>query len=132
GPASAIMNADKSDITEFGKRIRPEQFVGLLVLESRAVVNTATTKFVLEGMYKTGGTALDIIDERGLSQISDTHELEDTVSKVIEDNPQAVADYKAGKESALKFLVGQVMKATRGRANPQLVNGLLKKKLEGE
>jgi len=64
-----------------------------------------------------------------LSQISDTQELEKIVSEVINSNAQPVADFRAGKETALKFLVGQVMKATRGQANPQLVNEVLKKKL---
>jgi aspartyl-tRNA(Asn)/glutamyl-tRNA(Gln) amidotransferase subunit B len=83
-------------------------------------------------MFNTGKSADDIVRENGLSQISDTQELERVVSRVIQVNTQAVADFRAGKESALKFLVGQVMKATKGRANPQLVQELLKKKLGGE
>ncbi len=83
-------------------------------------------------MYKTGNDATDIISQRGLSQISDAQKIETAVVEVITANAQAVADYKAGKEQALKFLVGQVMKATKGRANPQLVNELLRKKLERE
>ena len=74
-------------------------------------------------------SAAEIIKERGLSQISDTGELEKIVAEVINSNIQPVADYHAGKETALKFLVGQVMKATKGRANPQLVNDMLKQKL---
>ncbi|MDI6814969.1 MAG: hypothetical protein QMC90_02650, partial [Dehalococcoidales bacterium] len=70
--------------------------------------------------------------QRGLSQISDTQEVKKVVSQVITANAQAVADYKAGKTQSLTFLVGQVMRATRGRANPKLVNELLKKKLEEE
>ena len=80
-------------------------------------------------MFNTGKSAAEIIKERGLSQISDTRQLEDTVIEVINSNVKAVADFKSGKESALKFLVGQVMKATKGRANPALVNELLKKRL---
>ena len=82
-------------------------------------------------MFNSGKTAGEIIDEKGLSQISDTAELEKIVSEVINSNAQPVADYRAGKETALKFLVGQVMKATRGQANPQLVNEVLKKALDG-
>ena len=74
--------------------------------------------------------ARDIVSERGLSQISDTEAIEKEVVAVINGSAQAVADYKAGKMQSLKFLVGQVMKATRGRANPKLVNELLKKRLE--
>jgi len=80
-------------------------------------------------MFKTARKAADIIAEKGLSQISDTGELEKIVAEVIKSNIQPVADYHAGKETAFKFLVGQVMKATRGRANPQLVNDMLKQKL---
>ncbi len=95
-------------------------------------VTTATAKSVLEEMFNTGKSADDIVREKGLSQISDTGAIEQAVVQVINSNPQAVSDYRAGKETAIKFLVGQVMKATRGRANPQMVNELLKKKLAGE
>jgi len=84
---------------------------------------------VLEKMYREAKSAAEIIESEGLSQISDTRQLEDTVIEVINSNVKAVADFKSGKESALKFLVGQVMKATKGRANPALVNEILKKKL---
>ena len=80
-------------------------------------------------MFKTGKSADEIINEQGLSQISDTRQLEEAVIEVINSNAQPVADYRAGKEQALKFLVGQVMKATKGRANPKLVNEVLKQKL---
>jgi aspartyl-tRNA(Asn)/glutamyl-tRNA(Gln) amidotransferase subunit B len=83
-------------------------------------------------MFQTGKDPDRIIAEQGLSQISDTHEIEETISQVIAENPRALADFRAGKETALKFLVGQVMKATRGRANPKLANELLRKKLEAE
>ena len=80
-------------------------------------------------MFNTGKSAGDIVAQKGLSQISDSSELEKMAEKVIVDNPQAVADFHAGKETALKFLVGQLMKATRGRANPQIATQLLKNKL---
>ena len=80
-------------------------------------------------MFETGKTPEEIIRERGLSQISDTGQLEKVVEEVLNSNTQAVADFKAGRETAVKFLVGQVMRATKGRANPQLVNEVLKEKL---
>jgi aspartyl-tRNA(Asn)/glutamyl-tRNA(Gln) amidotransferase subunit B len=132
GPVSRILNANNIDISEFRKRVRPEQFVKLLVLETQASTTLTTAKYVLEQVFKTGKDPADIIDEQGLSQISDTGAIEQAVVQVINSNPQAVSDYRAGKETAIKFLVGQVMKATRGRANPQMVNELLKKKLAGE
>ena len=115
-----------------GKKISPDQLYSLIRLIESGVVSGPSAKEVFEEMFNSARAAQDIIDERGLSQISDTQELEDAVSQAIEANAPAVADFKAGKESALKFLVGQVMKATRGRANPQLVNELMKAKLEGE
>jgi aspartyl-tRNA(Asn)/glutamyl-tRNA(Gln) amidotransferase subunit B len=130
GEASRIINANNINIDDFKKKISP-QMLSSLILSSHQVINIATAKSVLEEMFNTGKPAEEIIRERGLGQISDTQELEKIVLQVINSNEQPVADYRAGKETALKFLVGQVMKATRGRANPQLVNEVLKKKLNG-
>jgi aspartyl-tRNA(Asn)/glutamyl-tRNA(Gln) amidotransferase subunit B len=132
GEISRIMNARNIDMSEFKKKVTPEKLARLSVLESGAVINTATAKSVLEEMFNTGKDPDRIIAEQGLSQISDTSEIEETISQVIADNPRALADFQAGKEAALRFLVGQVMKATRGRANPKLANDLLKKKIEAE
>jgi len=85
---------------------------------------------VLEEMYNTGRDAETIIKEKGLGQISDTQEVREVISQIIKANAQAVADYRAGKSQAIKFLVGQVMKATRGRANPNLASKLLKEELK--
>jgi aspartyl-tRNA(Asn)/glutamyl-tRNA(Gln) amidotransferase subunit B len=130
GEVSRIMNAGNIDIIEFSSRVSPERLVNLTVLNSQGLINEATAKSVLEEMYKTGQDADSIITQQGLGQISDTDELKSMINQVVDDNPKALADLKAGKEQALKFLVGQVMKATRGRANPQLVNELLNRKLE--
>ena len=129
GEVSGILNANNIDITEFRSRLPPRNFVFLLNQQQQGIVNSTTGKTVLEEMFQTGKTADLIIKEKGLLQISDTRQLEETVMQVIHSNAQAVADYGAGKEAALKFLVGQVMKATKGRANPTLVNGVLKQKL---
>jgi len=129
GEVSRIINANNIDIVDFREKVSPEQLGRLSALNSQAVVNTSTAKFVLEEMFKTRKDADEIIAQQGLSQISDTRQLEETVSQVITANIQAVADYRAGKEQALKFLVGQVMKTTRGRAEPKRVNELLKEKL---
>ncbi len=130
GEVSRIMNANNIEIDGFRARISPEWLVELLVLDSQGDVSTATAKSALEEMFNTGGQAADIIAQRGLSQISDTEAIEREVMAAIRNNAQAVADYRAGKKQSLKFLVGQVMRATRGRANPRLVNELLEKKLE--
>ncbi|MFA5308284.1 MAG: Asp-tRNA(Asn)/Glu-tRNA(Gln) amidotransferase subunit GatB [Dehalococcoidales bacterium] len=128
GEVSRITSANDIDITAFRAKVPPDRLAALIV-SAHGAINTATAKTVLEEMFKSGQAAADIIKERGVSQISDTGELEKIVADVINSNVQPVADFKAGKETALKFLVGQVMKASKGRANPQLVNEVLRRKL---
>ncbi len=129
GEVSRIMNANNIEVVEFKEQVSMDKLAGLITLIEDNIINTATAKSVLGKMYETASDAMSIIEEKGLSQISDTQELEKIVAEVINSNVQPVADYKAGKEMALKFLIGQVMKATKGRANPQLVNEVLKQKL---
>jgi aspartyl-tRNA(Asn)/glutamyl-tRNA(Gln) amidotransferase subunit B len=128
GEVTRILNANNIDVESFKEKISPEKLVSL-IQSSHGKINAATAKSVLEQMFSTGQSADEIIKKSGASQISDTGELEKIASEVIQSNSQPVADYKAGKEAAFKFLVGQVMKASKGRANPQLVNEVLKKKL---
>lgn len=92
-------------------------------------INNNAGKKVLREMFETGKKPLDIIKEKGLVQISDSSEIEELVDKVLSENPQSIDDFKAGKDRALGFLVGQVMKASRGKANPQIVNEMLVEKL---
>ncbi len=131
GEVSRIMNTNNyTDISEFRQRVRPEQLWLLISNVDSAAINMATAKSVLEEMFRTSKSALDIIAQQGLSQISDTEVIAAATTQVISANPRPVADYRAGKIPALKFLVGQVMKATRGRADPKVVNELLEKKLK--
>ena len=130
GEFSRLLNATNTEIGD--SKVSPEQLAELLDLVQRNSISGASAKVVFEEMFNTGKQASQIIAEQGLSQISDSREIEQAVMAAINSNPQPVADFKAGKEQALKFLVGQVMKVTRGRANPQLVNELLKKKLGEE
>lgn len=130
GEASRIMNAKNINVNEFRKMVSPRRLCQLLHLIPTGAVSSTSAKSVLEEMFETGKSAEEIINEKGLRQISDTSEIEETVIEVINANAKPVADYIAGKEQALKFLVGQVMKVTKGRANPALVNELLKKKLD--
>jgi len=129
GEVSRIMNARNIDINEFRKKVSPERLVQLVASTYDGVVSITGAKPVFEEMSSTGMSADQIITQQGLGQISDTRQLEETVMEVINSNVQPVADYRAGKETALKFLVGQVMRATGGRANPKLVNEVLKQKL---
>jgi aspartyl-tRNA(Asn)/glutamyl-tRNA(Gln) amidotransferase subunit B len=86
-------------------------------------------KAVLEKMVGTGKTASEIIEAEGLKQVSDEGTLEKVIDEVLGNSPEQVAQFKAGKQQVLGFLVGQVMKASGGKANPGKVNELLKKKL---
>jgi aspartyl-tRNA(Asn)/glutamyl-tRNA(Gln) amidotransferase subunit B len=130
GEASRIMNANNIDINEFRVKVNPEQLCELLDLTHKGSISSASAKLIFEEMFNTGKQAADIFHQQGLSQISDTGAIEAEVIAVINSNKQAVADYKVGKTQALKFLVGQVMKTTKGRANPKLVSELMKKKIE--
>jgi aspartyl-tRNA(Asn)/glutamyl-tRNA(Gln) amidotransferase subunit B len=113
-------------------KITPEQLCRLLEMIDKDAINGPSAKQVFEEMFNTGNNVNDIVSKLGLSQISDTGALEATVAEVIAANPQAVADFKGGKAQSITFLIGQVMKATRGRANPKLVDEILKNKLERE
>jgi aspartyl-tRNA(Asn)/glutamyl-tRNA(Gln) amidotransferase subunit B len=89
-------------------------------------------KGVFEEMFDSGKPASQIVKEKGLSQITDVDQIGGVVTEVLDSNPEAVADFSRGKEQALTFLVGQVMKVTRGRANPAMVNKLLKEQLQAK
>ncbi|MDO8715349.1 MAG: Asp-tRNA(Asn)/Glu-tRNA(Gln) amidotransferase subunit GatB [Dehalococcoidales bacterium] len=132
GSVSHIMNVNNIDISEFRKKVSPKQFVALLLLATQASTTLNTAKYVLEQVFNTGKDPADIIAEQGLTQISDSGELEKVAAEVIQANAPAVADYKGGKTQSLTFLVGQVMRATKGRANPKVVTEVLKKNLGGE
>jgi len=101
----------------------------MLKMIDDGTISGKIAKEVFRDMFDTGKDPEAIVKEKGLTQISDEGELEKIARKVIEANPKSVEDYKKGKEKALGFLVGQVMKETRGKANPQLVNKILKELL---
>ncbi|NYE57009.1 Asp-tRNA(Asn)/Glu-tRNA(Gln) amidotransferase subunit GatB [Carboxydothermus ferrireducens] len=122
-----LLNAAGKEITECP--IKPEQITRMLELLDNGTISGKIAKTVFEEMFSTGKDPEVIVKEKGLVQITDLGELEAVVDKVIAANPKAVEDYKNGKEKALGFLVGQIMKETRGRANPEAVNQLLRDKL---
>ncbi len=111
-------------------KIAPAQIPHLIALVNAGTISNTIAKTVFEEMYATGRDARAIIAEKGLAQISDRGALVGIVEKVLADNPKQVADYIAGKEAIAKFLVGQVMKATKGQGNPALVNALVIEKLK--
>jgi aspartyl-tRNA(Asn)/glutamyl-tRNA(Gln) amidotransferase subunit B len=109
--------------------VPPERLAALIARVESGAITGATGKKVFAAMFGTGKSAEEIIAAEGLSQIQDTGEIERVAREVIEKNPDNVAKYRAGNEGVFKFFVGQVMRATRGQANPQLVNDTLKKLL---
>jgi len=109
--------------------VTPPQTAELIRLVEQRAITANAAKEVLAEMFASGRAAHEIIEERGLAQIQDQDELQAVITRVLAENPSGVADFAAGKTQALKFLVGQVMKATRGRANPQAVNDILRKRL---
>lgn len=112
-----------------GTRATPKHLVELLDLLDQGAINQTTAKQIFEEVVLGGVSPRALVMERELIQISDTRELERAIAEAIAANPQAVADYRAGKIQAMGFLTGQVMKATRGKANPALVNEILKRDL---
>jgi aspartyl-tRNA(Asn)/glutamyl-tRNA(Gln) amidotransferase subunit B len=130
GEINRLLNASNGDIKDI--KVTPEELCHLIDLVQKGNINGTSAKTVLEEMFNSGRPADEIIKQRGLSQITDTGEIEAAIEQIIAANPQPVSDYKAGKTQAIKFLVGQVMKATRGRANANLAQELLQKKIEGK
>ncbi len=111
-------------------RITAPQLAGLIALVDRGAISGSAAKDVFQKMYESGRTAEDIVAADGLSQISDAGALLATVQGVLGANAETVAQYRAGRTKAFGFLVGQVMKATRGQGNPQVINELLRRELE--
>jgi len=109
--------------------VTPESLVGMIKLMDSGTISGTIGKIVIEEMVATGRPAEAIVAEKGLVQISDVGELQQIIGTVLEQHSKPVADYRGGNERTFGFLVGQVMKATKGKANPKLVNELLHKML---
>lgn len=118
-----MMNEKEIEISEC--KISSQDLANLIKLIDKGVISSKIAKQVFEEMFETGKDPEEIVKEKGLVQISDESAIKEMVEKVVEKNPQSVADFKAGKDRALGFLVGQIMKETKGKANPQIVNKLL-------
>lgn len=127
GELMAHLNEAGQEIAD--TKISPQSLGKLIDLIDKGTISTKIAKTVFEDMFASGDDPESVIQAKGLVQISDESELAKIVEDVIANNPQSVADYQAGKEKALGALVGQVMKATKGKANPQIVNKLLLERL---
>ena len=122
-------NTDLKNLSD--SPVKPKMLADMIALVEKGTISGKIAKTVMEEMCTTGRTPQAIIQEKGLVQISNVDEIEIIVSKVIEENPKTVEQYRQGKTGNFGFFVGQVMKATGGRANPQTVNDVLKKRLAG-
>ena len=122
-------NTDLKNLSD--SLVKPNMLADMISLVEKGTISGKIAKTVMEEMCTTGRTPEAIIQEKGLVQISNVDEIEIIVSKVIEENPKTVEQYRQGKTGNFGFFVGQVMRATGGRANPQTVNDVLKKRLAG-
>ncbi|MFQ5856940.1 MAG: Asp-tRNA(Asn)/Glu-tRNA(Gln) amidotransferase subunit GatB [Anaerolineae bacterium] len=127
GELFRVLNDTGTPIEE--SPVEPEVLADLLHIVDRGVISVSKARDVFQTMVETGKGAQDIVEERGLRQISDEDKLLSVIDGVIRENPQPVEDYLNGKETAITFLIGQVMRATRGQANPSMVRPLLERRL---
>jgi aspartyl-tRNA(Asn)/glutamyl-tRNA(Gln) amidotransferase subunit B len=112
--------------------VSPEELGALVLAVRDGVISGKQGKDVLVEMFRTGKGARQVIEEQGLSQVSDPEEIGRIVADVLAANPRQVEAYRAGKEALFAFFIGQVMKATKGKANPKVVNEVLEEKLKAE
>lgn len=129
-----IITELRKHLTEHGHSIKdieitPENYAELICFVASGKINSSAAQVVLAQMYKTGGDPSQIIEEKNLAQVSDEGELLKIIDEIVAKNQKSAEDYKNGKENALKFLIGQTMAATKGKANPQIVQKMLVDKL---
>jgi len=127
GDLMRLMNEESCDIEQLS--FTPAQLVEMLKLIEDGTISGKIAKEVFEDMFRTGKNPGDIVKDKGLVQISDTGELERAVDEILAKSPNEVERYRAGDEKLMGFFVGQIMKATKGKANPKMLNDLLKQKL---
>jgi len=128
GELIRYLNEEKIEIKD--SPISPEKLVEMLKLIDDGVISGKIAKNVFEKMFKTGKGASQIVKESGITQITDKGKLFEVIDKVINENPKSIEDFNQGKEKALNYLVGQVMRYTKGRAKPDFVFGVLKKRIK--
>ncbi len=127
GDIMSYLNEKNIPVTQL--KLTPENLTGLLKMIESGKISGKMAKEVLTESLETGANPADVVVKKGLSQISDTGKLDEIVKSVLAKNEKSVADYKSGKKNALGYLVGQIMRETKGAANPSIVNELLKKNL---
>ncbi len=128
GELTRLLNATGRAMDDL--QFEPKRLVELIRLVDDGTLSASMAKTAFEEMFESGGSPAAIAERRGLVQISDADAVRAAVDEAVESNPQPVMDYLGGKETAIRFLIGQVMRITRGKANPQVAGELLKSKLE--
>lgn len=128
GEIAAYLKEEKVSINE--TKLSVDNFAKLLALLEKGTISNNIAKQLIIEILKTGEDAQQLVEKKGLSVLSDTSELEAVARKIIEANPEQVAAYKGGRDKLFGFFVGQAMKETKGRANPKLLNEIIKKELE--
>jgi aspartyl-tRNA(Asn)/glutamyl-tRNA(Gln) amidotransferase subunit B len=127
GDFSGALNKDGLDVT--ASKLSAKQLGGLLTRITDNTISGKLAKEVFEGMWADGSDADTVIEARGLKQITDSGAIEKLIDEIMAANPKQLADYRSGKDKLFGFFVGQAMKQSGGKANPALLNDLLKKKL---
>jgi len=122
------LSANNQNVSDL--KITPEDFSELMVLIFKNTISSSAAQTILREMFETGADPNHVMENKDLSQMSDEGEIKKTAEEIITANPQAVEDYKKGKIESLKFLVGQLMRATKGKANPQVSEEILKELLK--
>ena len=123
GDVSAYLNAEGKELGETA--LTPENLAGMVKLISDGTISSKIAKKVFTELVTNGGDAAKIVKEKGLVQISDPEVIRGFVTTVLDNDTKSVEDFKAGKDRAIKALLGQIMKASKGQANPQLTNQIL-------
>lgn len=127
GDVSAYLNAEGKELKDTA--LTPENLAGMVKLIVDGTISSKIAKKVFAELVANGGAAEEIVKAKGLVQISDEGALLAIVSEILDNNPQSIEDFKNGKDRAIGFLVGQIMKATKGQANPPMVNKLLQQEI---
>jgi len=120
----------KEDIEDAEIKLTAKSLYELITLIEEGKISNTVGREVFEEMFNTGASALEVVKAKGLTQISDTSEIEKIISDVLDKNPQSIADFAAGKAQAAGFLMGQIMKASKGKANPAVAKELLENQLK--
>jgi aspartyl-tRNA(Asn)/glutamyl-tRNA(Gln) amidotransferase subunit B len=128
GEVSGYLNAEQKALAEVA--LTPESLAGMIKLIENGTISSKIAKTVFKELIEKGGNAEQIVKEKGLVQISDEGTLLKIIAEILDANPQSIEDFKNGKDKAVGFLVGQMMKATKGQANPGLVNKLLMQEMK--